>query len=142
VAKHYNPSIVENQKEIFKLKAGDFIPPDMFPLLLPVVLVEPKVIGRGAIVAGTMFTTPATEDFYLKSMQISLLGSVATLASILYTPEDGANVTWTLKSDAADVADHIDFPFRGVKLARNSAIVLTLAGDGAGFIVGYIEKGS
>jgi len=77
VTKHYNPSIVENANRILASKAGDYLsdevqgPVAVIPIL-PITNII-KTANSSTTGSVTLYTTPTDKDFYLTSLQISLI---------------------------------------------------------------------
>lgn len=78
---HYNPSISEDTHRILNLKSGDNNN-EVADYIQPIIKIEPRCNiseGTGRTVSGTatMFTTPASKDFYLTGLLISYIKDAA-----------------------------------------------------------------
>lgn len=80
---HYNPSIAQDSRRIFNLKAGDNFSPEILPNIQPVMQISRvanivREVGSAATGTFTIFTTPADKDFYLTGAMLSFTKDAAS----------------------------------------------------------------
>lgn len=83
--KHYNPTIAEDATRILNLKNGDMMPEEIEGIVA-VIPITPKaniVRGDSAVNTATItpYTTPTDKDFYLTSIQFSIIKDVTNQAT-------------------------------------------------------------
>jgi len=118
----------------------------------PVVEIQPYIdILRSVTSTSTVFTTPSDRDFYLTNINLTTNSDADVpgdgTISLVVTPKQGAAQTITLiapqvattATSGSDTTNtmNIIFPFRGVLLARSSAISATISTAGCAVIAGY-----
>ena len=159
MTQHYNPSIVERSARILNSKAGDYISDEIDPNIKLVIPVEPRidiVKSQSAAVTGsaTIFTTPADKDFYLKTLQASIIkNATCDVATSNYNVQafiDGVQTPLCrlsmLTLTAQDKETFIQFTGRGIRCDRGSTIVIGSNTYTAGLmnrsatITGYTEE--
>lgn len=135
----------------------DKIPKEIFEKLIMTLNVNPDQnrvhnIVKSASAAGTMYTTPVTDEFYLKSIAISVVASGAAAAGfavVNFTSADGtanfvaapAAVVQPTLGDGVQGQGSISVVFdgRGILCKANTTITLALDTnmDGRAMITGY-----
>lgn len=149
MAKHNNPSIVQDSLRIFNSKITDNISSQVGDIVVPVIPIERivNVVKSGARTStgsANVFTTPADKDFYLVGFQMNYQCDVACdattytlnvglngISTIIYT-----NVKLSLTATTRDIAVMLPKP---ILLDKASTVLFTqLFTVGAGFIAGTI----
>jgi len=143
--KQFNVSLGKEQKEIFGLKTGDMPSSEVSPIIQPVKEVQPYLnIVRIRTTTGTIYTTPSDSDFYLTNVFFDELGiDTDTIAVVL---ADGTTQTFYNACTPFAVGLNgvnqisINFPMRGILLAKNSAITCVMDNAGMTGISGYTQE--
>jgi len=149
MVEHQSKEVVDKIAEVLKIQPATAFPKDVKEGIQPVFDINPErittiVVRQGTTSTNTLtvFTTPANQDFYLTSAQISYTKDVSSdnvAVNLTITPElsGAADELIELVSQTLTVKDdHSAMNFsQPIKLQRGSTI--TLAG---GFTVGTMTK--
>lgn len=144
----HNTKLLRDASEILETNS---IAPQQFAVpntIQPVIEIEPFLdVFRASNVTATLFTTPADKDFYLTNIAISASDNAPitpATTTVSFTLRDGTAVSFevVINADATGgVANTMDFPKRGLLLAKNSAITCSIVSAGHAAIAGYRGSG-
>jgi hypothetical protein len=134
-----SPEAIELIKDNAKLSIGDGYPLNLLPNVQPVIDMTPGLQRKCTVVAdgivsnttsGTVYTTPTSRDFYLVSMQLTVIKDVtstSTRSRFLITVENVlqgvcsiAGITLTAQTESANMTFNPP-----IKLTRGSAIQIS-----------------
>lgn len=143
----HNTAIIRDGSEQLEINAYDSPLNECVDIIQPIVKIEPYISVLRTASAGTIYTTPTNNDFYLTNVVING-GSEAGgtgFVECTFTTADGRSqsIKLIIAADALTGAGNnslsINFPMRGLKLARNSAVALAQGGtiDQSITIAGY-----
>jgi len=119
--------------------------------VIPTVEVSPRIdIFRSVTTTDTIYTTPSDRDFYLTNVAMTVANNTSLATNtVTFVDENGVTRTvylhstftvGTAESTGTAASISITFPFRGILLARGSAISYSMAAAdlGSGMIAGYL----
>lgn len=155
MAKHNNPSIIQDVQRILNPKAFQGVTSQVGDILVPVINIEPyaNIVARGVAsdsTSQTILTTPADIDFYLQSVTLSvsksaLATSVVSFVSIFMDSNPSSVIILEIRTETLTANEgllaSIIFP-KPIKLQRGTSIVVSNATavasiDSACTITGY-----
>jgi hypothetical protein len=159
-ARIYNSDLNKELREGARLQEGQgSIPSEIAERVIPVMEVNPKLLRKINIIAKgeadnsvseIIYTTPADSDFYMNSIQISMIKDVNSTSTKSYIQgvidgETSARIFAMIKSISLTVQQSnysVSFPIP-VKMAKNSVISINNTTNVAtvramGIITGYL----
>jgi len=143
----HNSHIKKNASEIFETNAFDDSIQEVNNVITPVVSVEPTInVVRCTNSTTSIYTTPTDKDFYLTNIAMNCAadnaGPTPGQVTIVFTPRDGTAQTFSLFTETSATGENsisIQFPMRGVLLAKGVVISATFSGGGGHMMIaGYL----
>jgi len=139
ISSTHNTFLLREASQIFETNSTRPINFQIEDIMRPVVVVQPDLdIVRTTQASGTVFTTPVRNDFFLTNIWLS--NTADGVSYVDFITEDGIAQRVQLAGGASGLectATHIQFPLRGVKLQKNSAISCNISATGSVMIAGY-----